>query len=170
MREFALSVLLSVAALCVQAAEPIVKFGVVLLQPGTVLEDRVPSVDAMAEYIKSIEAASREAVLASASKQSSGGFIVVAVRPGQKSKVWLDFDTLLDADMSRQIVSRVTQVRPFEARKGPVVFAIKVALWDGRETRRVAPSPTEWKAATKQAGRPLDIDSMIQRVWREPDA
>jgi hypothetical protein len=51
-----------------------------------------------------------------------------------------------------------------------VVFAIKVGLWDGRETRRVAPSPTEWKAANKQAGRPLDIDSMIQRVWREPDA
>jgi hypothetical protein len=170
MREFALSVLLSVVALCAQAAEPITKFGVVLLQPSPVLEDRVPSVDAMAEYIKSIEAASREAVLASALKQSSGGFIVVAVKPGQKSKVWLDFDTLLDVDMSRQIVSKVTQVRPFEARHGPVVFAIKVGLWDGRETRRVAPSPTEWKAANKQAGRPLDIDTMIQRVWREPDA
>jgi hypothetical protein len=92
------------------------------------------------------------------------------VRPGQKSKVWLDFDSQLDAEMSRQIVAKVTQVRPFEARKGPVVFALKVAVWGGRETGRVAPSPAEWKAATKQAGRPLDIDSMIQRVWREPDA
>lgn len=169
MREFALSVLLSVAALCAQAAEPITKLGVVLLQPSTVLEERVPSVDAMAEYIKSVEAASRAAVLASALRQSAGGFIVIAVRPGLQSRVWLDFDTLLDADISREIVSRVTQVRPFDARKGPVVFALKVAVWDGRESRRVAPSPSEWKAATKQAGRPLDIDSMIQRVWRDPD-
>jgi hypothetical protein len=170
MREFALSVLLLVATLSAQAAEPLIKLGIVLLQPSSVLEDRVSSVDAMAEYIKSVEAASREAVLASALRQSAGGFIVIAVRPGQKSKVWLDFDSLLDADIGRQIVSRVTQVRPFDARKGPVVFALKVAVWDGRESRRVAPAPSEWKAATKQAGRPLDIDSMIERVWREPDA
>jgi hypothetical protein len=134
MREFALSVLLLVATLSAQAAEPLIKLGIVLLQPSSVLEDRVSSVDAMAEYIKSVEAASREAVLASALRQSAGGFIVIAVRPGQKSKVWLDFDSLLDADIGRQIVSRVTQVRPFDARKGPVVFALKVAVWDGRES------------------------------------
>lgn len=152
-----------------QAAEPITKFGVVLLQPSSVLEERVPSVDAMADYIKAIEAASREAVQSSPLRQAAGGFIVVAVRPGQKSKVWLDFDTLLDADVSRQIAVKATAVQPFEARQGPVVFALKVALWDGRESKRIAPSPSEWKAATKQAGRQLDIDSLIKRVWREPD-
>jgi hypothetical protein len=162
--------LLGLATPSVLAAEPITKFGVVLLQPSSVLEERVPSVDAMADYIKLIEAALREAVLASPLRQSAGGFIVVAVRPGQKSKVWLDFDTLLDSEMGRQIITRATAVAPFEARQGPVVFALKVGLWDGRESRRVAPSPPEWKAATKQAGRPLDVDSMIRRVWREPDA
>ena len=158
------------ATLCAQTVEPVTKFGVVLLQPSAVLEERVPSVDAMADYIKAIEAASREAVLASALRQSAGGFIVVAVRPGQKSKVWLDFDTLLDSEMSRQIITRATAVPPFEARQGPVVFALKVGLWGGRESKRLAPAPSEWKAATKQAGRQLDIDSLIRRVWREPDA
>jgi len=153
-----------------QNAEPVTKFGVVLLQPSAVLEERVPSVDAMADYIQAIEAAAREAVLASPLRQVAGGFIVVAVRPGTKSKVWLDFDTLLDADVSRQIVTRTTAVPPFEARQGPVVFALKVGLWGGRESKRVAPSPSEWRAATKQAGRQLDLDSMIRRVWREPDA
>jgi hypothetical protein len=152
------------------AAEPITKFGVVLLQPSSVLEQRVPSVDAMADYIQAIEAASREAVLASPLKQSAGGFIVVAVRPGQKSKVWLDFDTLLDSEIGRQIIASATAVPPFEARQGPVVFALKVGLWQGRESKRVAPSPPEWKAATKQAGRQLDLDTLIRRVWREPDA
>jgi hypothetical protein len=169
MRRFVFFVLLTVAALCAHAAEPITKFGVVLLQPSSVLEERVPTVDAMADYIKAIEAAAREAVLASPLRQAVGGFIVVAVRPGQKSKVWLDFDSLLDAELSKQIVSKVTAAPPFEARQGPVVFALKVGLWDGRESKRVAPAPTEWKAATKQAGRQLDIDSLMRRVWRDPD-
>ena len=162
--------ILAAATLCARASEPVTKFGVVLLQPGSVLEDRVPSVDAMAEYIKAVEAASREAVRAIPLKQAASGFIVIAIRPGQKSKVWLDFDTLLDSQVSQQLVARVTAVPPFEARHGPVVVALKVALWDGRESRRVAPSPAEWKAVTKQAGRPLEIDNLIQRVWREPDA
>jgi len=157
-------------SLCAQAAEPITKFGVVLLQSSVVLEERVPSVDAMADYIKAIEVASRQVVLASPSRQSTGGFIVIAVRPGQKSKVWLDFDTLLDSEVGKQLVTQVTAVQPFEARQGPVVFALKVGLWEGRESRRVAPSPPEWKAATKQAGRPLDVDTLIRRVWRDPDA
>ncbi|HEY6514426.1 MAG TPA: hypothetical protein VI032_20790 [Burkholderiaceae bacterium] len=165
-----LPVLLWLAASWVQAAEPITKFGVVLLQSSSVLEERVPSVDAMADYIKAIEAASREAVLASPLRQSAGGFIVVAVKPGQKSKVWLDFDSLLDLELSKRLAASVTAVQPFEARQGPVVFALKVAVWDGRESKRIAPSPSEWKAATKQAGRQLELDALMRRVWREPDA
>jgi hypothetical protein len=164
-RAFAILVLVPLAMLYAWASEPFTKLGVVLLQPSSVLEERVASVDAMAEYIKSIEAASREAVLASQLKQSASGFIVVAVRPGQVSKVWLDFDTLLNLETSRQMVAKITAVKPFEAHQGPVVFALKVALWDGRESKRVAPSPAEWKAATKKAGRPLDIDSLVENVW-----
>ncbi|HEX6018952.1 MAG TPA: hypothetical protein VFZ28_12715 [Burkholderiaceae bacterium] len=170
MRAILFSGLIWMAAALALAAEPIVKQGVVLLQPSTILEQRVASVDAMAGYIKAVEAAAREAVQGSAVKQATGGFIVIAVKPGLKSKVWLDFDALLDPDTSRQLAARITAVEPFEARQGPVVFALKVSLWGGRESRRVAPAPADWKAATKQAGRQLDIDGMIQRVWREPDA
>jgi len=160
---------LGVAALA-RAAEPITKSDVVLLQPSDVLEERVASVDAMAAYIKAIEAASRSALLANPLRQATGGFIVIAVRPGQRSKAWLDFDTMLDPEVSRQLIAGVSAVPPFEARKGPVVFALKVALREGRASRRLAPAPAEWKAATQQAGRQLDIDSMIRKVWREPDA
>ncbi|HTP73457.1 MAG TPA: hypothetical protein VML58_14660 [Burkholderiaceae bacterium] len=170
MRSLIASVLIWMAAALALAAEPLAKLGVVLLQPSDVLEQRVPTVDAMADYIKAVEAAAREAVRSAAVRQATSGFIVIAVKPGAKSKVWLDFDTLVDPETSRQLVARITAVEPFEARNGPVVFAVKVSMWDGRESRRIAPSPTEWKAATRQAGRQLDIDSLIQRVWREPDA
>ena len=170
MRTFVVALLIWLATPLAPAAEPVTKHGVVLLQPSTVLEERVSSVDAMAAYIKAVEVAAREAALAAPLKQATGGFIVIAVKPGLRSKVWLDFDTLLDAETGRLLAAGVAAVEPFEARHGPVVFALKVSTWGGRESRRVAPSPAEWKSATQQAGRPLDIDSMIKRVWRDPDA
>ncbi|MED5617658.1 hypothetical protein [Ideonella sp. BN130291] len=146
------------------AAEPLTVFNVVLLQSSTVLEERVASVDAMAEYVKAVEAAAREAVSASSARQSVGGFIVVAVRPGQQSKVWLDFDALLDLALKQQIAAKVASVQPFEARQGPVVFALKVALWDGKATRRTVPLPAEWKNARRD-GAPMEVGELVDSLW-----
>ncbi len=151
---------------CAQAAEPFTNFNVVLLQPGDVLEERVASVDAMAEYIKAVQSAVREAVVASGSKQSVGGFIVVAVRPGLQSKVWLDFDTLVDLELQRQIAGKIQALPPFEARKGPVVFALKVGLWGGRESKRIAPAPVEWKSAAR-GGERLEVGALVEKLWKE---
>jgi hypothetical protein len=147
------------------AAEPIIKHGVVLLQSSPLLEERVASIDAMAEYVRAVEVAAREGVLASPSKRPAAGFIVVAVKPGERARVWLDFDQAPNFQTSRQIVAKVGALKPFEARKGPVVFALKVGLWDASESRRVAPSPAEWKAATEKAGRQLELDQLVETVW-----
>nr|WP_295786205.1 hypothetical protein [Rhodoferax sp.] len=148
------------------ATEPITNFNVVLLQPSAVMEKRVTDIDAMADYIKAVEAASREAVIASGATQAVGGFIVLAVKPGQQSKVWLDFDALLDLEIRKQITKSVRAIKPFEVTEGPVVFALKVATWDGKESKRVAPSPPEWKKA-KHGGKPLEIGKLVERVWNQ---
>ena len=147
------------------AAEPITKHGVVLLQSSTLLEERVASIDAMAEYVRAVEAAARDGVLASPSKRPAAGFIVVAVKPGERARVWLDFDAPPNFQTSRQIVTKVGALKPYEARKGPVVFALKVGLWDAFESKRVAPSPPEWKAATEKVGRQLELDQLVDTVW-----
>ena len=154
------------AAAAAYAAGPLTNFNVVLLQPSPVLEARVTNVDAMAAYVRAVEAASREAVVASGARQSVGGFIVVAVKPGLKSNVWLDFDTLTDLEMQKQIVTRVRAIKPFEASQGPVVFALKVATWDGRESRRSAPLPPEWRNAT-QGQSAVEIGDLVERVWQD---
>jgi len=166
MRWLLLSLLLFAATPGARAAEPLVNFNVVLLQPGSTLAERVPSVDVMAEYIRAVEVAARHAVMASKARQSLGGFIVVAVRPGLKSKVWLDFDALLDLEIRKQIIDSVQAVKPFEASKGPVVFALNVALWGGARTKRVAPSPPEWKRVTP-ASAPLEAGEMAEAAWNE---
>ena len=157
---------LLVAAASAQAAEAISHFNIVLLQPSRVLEERVPNIDAMADYVKAVEAAAREAVIASGVQQSVGGFIVVAVRPGLKSKVWLDFDTMLDLELKNQIATRVKAVEPFEAIKGPVVFALKVATWSGKESKRLAPAPAEWRAVARP-GAPLEVGELVERIWTD---
>jgi hypothetical protein len=159
--------LLGVAAVLAHAAEPITKHNVVLLQGSSVLEARVASVDAMAQYIRAIESAAKDAVVAARSERPAAGFIVVAVQPGARSRVWLDFDEPPSFDTSRQLVDRIRAVPPMEVRNGPVVFALKVGLWDAFESKRIAPSPPQWKAVTQQAGEQLEIDELMDRLWRE---
>ena len=166
MRRLFIAVALFAACAFAQAAEPITHFNVVLMQPGTVMEKRVTSLDAMAEYIKAVEAASREAVIASGATQAVGGFIVLAVKPGQKSKVWLDFDAMLDLEMRKHITERVKAIQPFEVTEGPVVFALKVATWGGKEPQRLLPSPIEWKQATRK-GKPLEIGKLVEKTWNQ---
>lgn len=148
------------------AAEPLTQFNVVLLQPTAMLEERVSQVDAMAAYIKAVEAAAREAVIASGVQQAVGGFIVVAVRPGLQSNVWLDFDAMLDLELKKQITKRIRVVPPFEVFKGPVVFALKVATWSGKPSKRLAPAPPEWKQAAP-AGAPLEVGELVERLWAD---
>lgn len=166
MRSFIQYVLLLLAAGFAQAAEPFTHFNVVLLQPSAVMEQRVANIDAMAEYIKAVQAASREAVLASGAMQAVGGFIVLAVKPGQKVRAWLDFDALMDLEMRKQITDSVKAIKPFEVTEGPVVFALKVATWDAKESKRVVPSPNEWKKATRN-GKPLEIGKLVEKVWND---
>lgn len=161
---FAFSLL--VAATCAYAAEPFTHFNVVLLQPSAVMEKRVANIDAMADYIKAVQAASREAVVASGATQAVGGFIVLAVKPGHKSRVWLDFDTMLDLEMRKQITNSVKAIPPFDVTEGPVVFALKVATWDAKESRRVAPSPVEWNKATRK-GKPIEVGQLVEKVWSD---
>lgn len=155
---------LSLALSPTRAAEPFTRHGVVLLQPSPVVEARVPSVDAMADYIKEVEAAVRHAVQASPARQSVAGFLVVAVRPGRRSKAWLDFDTLVDLGLQRDIVARVQAVKPFEAKDGPVVFAVKLALWDAKPSKRQVPLPAEWRSA-RGDGAPQEVEALVERLW-----
>jgi len=170
---FVLVLGLLLAAGSARAAEPVTNFNVVLLQPSAVLEARVASVDALAEYIKAVQAALREAVAGSEAqektRQSVGGFIVLAVRPGLQSRVWIDFDQLLDLEVRKQIALKVGAVKPFEAREGPVVFALKVALWDGKESKRIAPLPAEWKrsAAAAPGAAPPEVGALVESIWND---
>jgi hypothetical protein len=60
----------------------------------------------------------------------------------------------------------VKTIPPFDVTEGPVVFALKVATWDAKESKRVAPSPVEWKKASGK-GKPVEVGQLVEKVWND---
>jgi hypothetical protein len=156
-----LGILMSDAAF---AVEPYRVQNLMLLQPDSVLSERV-EVQALSQYIGSVNAAAQTSLAGIAQPTPSAGFIVVAVRPGRQSRIWLDFSPALPLAAATQLRSSLERVVPFEANSGVVVFAINSVLWGAAATERQGPLPTEWQEALKDQDRPMEIDDLVGHVW-----
>lgn len=156
-----LSILLSGSAF---AAKPYSMQGVLLLQPDFVLTERVEVAD-LSIYIKSITAAADTTLAGIDKPVPSAGFIVVAVRPGGRSRVWLDFSPTLPPAIAERLRASLGQVAPFRADGGIVVFALNSTLWGAEATSRPMPSPSEWNNAMKSLDGPIEIEALVERVW-----
>lgn len=156
-----LSILLSGSAF---AAKPYNVQNLMLMQPDFVLSERV-QVEDLSNYIKSVNAVAESSLASVAKPTPTAGFIVVAVRPGGQSKVWLDFSPALPPTVATQLRSSMEQVVPFKAKGGVVVFAINSTLWGAAATERQSPSPAEWQEAMKGVDSPMEIGDLVDRVW-----
>ncbi len=149
------------------ASDAMRTFNIVLLQPDSVLQKRIPDVSALSAYIKAIETSVESVLQAELEHIPAGGFLVVAVKPGEKSNVWLDFGPFLIPRTAEKILAAAKGVPPLSVQDGMVAFAIKVGFWGGSEPAAMAPSPAAWKAAAKKAGHPLELDALVETVWPE---
>lgn len=147
------------------ASSTLVKSGIVLLQPEFVFHERVPNVSALAEYLQRAEEAARIALRESNQGVGSAGFIVLAIRPGLASKVWLDLAPPLHPDESVALISKIEAVTPIDVQVGPVVLAIKVRIRGEEESERNMPSPEAWHALARKAGRALEIGELVELAW-----
>lgn len=167
LKKVGLFLALAIATSAVYAEEPFHTFSIVLLQPDFILQERVQDVKALSSYIKGIESSVSRAIQAEPQFPPASGFIVVAVKPDQKSNVWLDFNPTLSPNTAATIQTAARSVSPVAVENGVVVFAIKIGLWGGQEPESIAPSPVEWKAAAKKAGRPLETGELVESIWRD---
>lgn len=158
---FLAALLLSPAA---AAQSPYKTENLMLLQPQSVLEARVPSVQALSDYIKAVQATA-EGTLQNETPSPASGFIAIAVRPGAQSRVWLDFKPALPKTTSTRLAQAIQAVPPFAAKEGTVVFAIHSTLW-GAKPKMAFPNPPEWSAAMEESDQPIEIGELIdRRVW-----
>lgn len=136
---------------------------VVLLQPDAVLQERImPS--ALAPYIRSVNAVAGE-VLAGEHHEPAGGFLVLAIRPGNQSAAWLDIQPDLPPGLAQVLVSRLRAIPPPAVENGTVIFAIRAGLWGGTPSAEDMPAVKEWTEAAVTAGAPLPIDELVERAW-----
>ena len=148
-----------------QAAAPVINQwqGLVMLQPESVMQQRSPSADAVVDYLKRVQAASEQAV-AALPATPSGGYLVLAVRPGGQARVWLDLEPALPLANAQALRAAVEAVRPFAATDGVLVFALGTTLWGGALLQRM-PAPAQFKATADAAGHPLEIEALVDRLW-----
>lgn len=163
MLRFIAFLLLSLASVTTFAATPYKTESIMLLQPDFVLQERTSSVEALSNYIKAVQAAS-ESVLVNEPPSPTGGYVVLAVRPGGKSMAWLDFQPALPAPLADRLKTAIVAISPFQARKGVVVFALKVSLWDAPLIQSF-PNPTEWGKAMEGRDEPMEIGDLMDKVW-----
>ncbi|NHZ80421.1 hypothetical protein F2P44_14230 [Massilia sp. CCM 8695] len=149
----------------VQAAAGMTAGGVVLLQPEKVIGARV-SVDKLAPYLKQVDAVAGRTLRAANAGPASGGFLVVAIRPGQQSRFWLDFDPPLPQAVADALLAGAKDVRPPAVNGGTVVLAMKYGVAGGTVPSRPMPSPAEWATEAKAAGKPLEIGDLVDRIWK----
>jgi len=162
MRKIAVAVLF-LASFAAWAAEPYRTENIMLLQPDFVLQKRVPSVSQFSEYIKAVQGAAA-AALAKAPEAPTSGQLVVAVRPGGESKVWLDFSLALPEPTASALREAVEAVPAFSAREGVVVFSLNSTLWGAAPSNR-PPAPEEWQKAMEGQSGPEEIGRLVERVW-----
>ncbi len=154
------AMLLSAAA---SAATPYRTESIVLLQPDFVLKERVPSVQSLSEYMKAVQSAA-ESALADEQPHPATGFLVLAVRPGRQSMVWLDFKPSLPEPTAAKLRTAILAVPAFEARGGVVVFALNSSLWDSPPSQGF-PNPQEWSKAMEGRSEPMEVGDLVDKVW-----
>ena len=155
--------LMVLAVFPVSAGTPYQTQSIVLLQPDFVLKERVPSIDSLSGYIKAVQAAT-EATMGREAPSPASGFVVLAVRPGGRSMVWLDFQPALPDAVARRLTEAIQSVPPFEARGGVVVFALNATLWDAPAAQGF-PNPSAWRKAMEGRSEPMEIGDLVDQVW-----
>ena len=145
------------------AATPYRTESIMLLQPDFVLKERVPSIDSLSGYIKAVQSSAGHA-LSGTTPTPASGYLVLAVRPGGQSMVWLDFKPALPEPTAAKLRAAILSVPAFEANNGTVVFALNSSLWGGQPASGF-PNPPEWSKAMGGRDEPVEIGDLVDKVW-----
>ena len=153
----------ALSAVDAQPRRPIFETDIFLYQPDNVLQERLSgSARGLADYVKRLESIC-EASFATAPTPETLN-IIVAVRPGKRSRVWFVSSRPTDTPQRQALRRKLEAITPCEVRGGPVAFALLgVAGGDGKSLKNPL-MPKEWEDAAK--GKELLIpDGVLDIVW-----
>jgi hypothetical protein len=157
------------AAACLLAAAParaVPVFGVqgvALCQSNLVLLQRLGTPAALSAYVLKIEGNMNAVFAAAGAQAGASAAMVVAVKPGPQSRVWLIDPTGTLSGLAPALAAAASAVTPPAIRQGPIAFAILFQAWGGSGALPAAfPIPAAWAGATVPEVIP---DGPLARVW-----
>lgn len=156
--------LLLTTAFC-EAQQPFEQKGITILQTEQVFFGRVLGMSSFEVYVKELVDGVDKAVGKLPKSTPTAGFLVVAVKPGGRSRVWLDIPPGLSEEASNAIQEAAQQVYPMPVKNGVALFAIKISLWGGEVPQGMVPRPQAWEAEGEKAGGPIELGDLVMRVW-----
>jgi hypothetical protein len=163
----------SAVALPRSSGKPFESSDIVLYQPDAELKSRMGHDAApLADYIRRLSTAAESIVAEAPPSAGATAAIVVVVKPGRRSRVWLVLggNELPDA-VKRRLVPALEAIRPLPVRDGPVAFAMTFHAWGGGipivDPEMPAPIPPEWQEASAAIGGGM-LDAIIEQAWPDP--
>jgi len=145
---------------------------IVLYQPNPVLVQRLPGgADSLAAYIKQLQAVLTDFFVGAKFPETL--HTVVAIRPGNLSRVWLVSSTRSGkAEELAPLRQKLEAITPVEVTGGPVAFVLSgsIAGGDGKNPKPdkhfQPPVPQEWQEAGKNLKTPVLVpDDYLNVVW-----
>ena len=143
-----------------------------LYQPSIAYEERVGDVKPLSDYIAALREEARRTFEAASPGPGITGAIVVAVRPGNSSRVWLvTGENVLSPTVSESLRRRLEAVPAVTVKNGPIGFAMNFNAWGGGKPIPVPesypiPVPQEWRDALTAGGGYLPDDA-LPKAWPE---
>lgn len=160
--------LLSVVFVRVAHAQPAFQYySVVMLQTESVFNERLGNIDMLSAYLKQLVDAVNGAVKDLPKGDPARGFLVIGVRPGNRSRVWLDFKDPISDRVAKLLEQTASKIPPVSVKGGTLLFALKVGLWGGSPPTEMIPRPSAWRLEAEQAEGFIEYSDLVDRVWRE---
>jgi hypothetical protein len=94
------------------------------------------------------------------------GFIVIAIKSDQRSKIWLDFDREIEEKISKEMISEIERVAPPSISNGVLSFGLNYKFWRSKKFSKEFPRPAEWESLVKKNKRPMETSDIINSLWK----
>lgn len=141
-----------------------------LYQEDNTLRARAVEVTTLGEFVKQIETTCSQFFAKTDRPESLD--VVVAVKPGKKSRVWFVSSIRKDQKELEPLRKKLEAIPAMTVKQGPVVFALKglIAGGDSKKAEKESPPnlpiPSEWKDAATSVKQNLAVpDGFLELVW-----
>ena len=141
---------------------------VILYQEDSVLKERLATnAKIIANYTLLSEARAKKLFEKAEPQKGVSGIIIVAFKPGKKSRIWLELgEGKLPETFKQDLIEDLSSIEAIPVKKGPIMIGLKFDAWGGgKPLEESHPIPQEWKDVIKDKNPVVIPDTPLAVLW-----